>query len=72
MAHSLIRAVLVPRVLEMIAEKHGVSEDEAMKLFYNSATAESLCDDETGLYGQSALYIFSEFESEETNRSRSE
>jgi hypothetical protein len=56
----------------MIAEKHGVSEDEAMKLFYNSATAESLCDDETGLYGQSALYIFSEFESEETNRSRSE
>jgi hypothetical protein len=33
-------------------------------MFYTSATAASLADDETGLYGQSALYIFSLFVAE--------
>ena len=29
-----------------------------MDRFYDSATGASFSDDETGLYGQSALYIF--------------
>jgi hypothetical protein len=33
-------------------------------MFYRSATGASLADDETGLYGQSALYIFSLFNQE--------
>jgi hypothetical protein len=33
-------------------------------MFYKSSTAKSLDDDETGLYGQSTLYIFSLFEDE--------
>jgi predicted nucleotidyltransferase len=33
-------------------------------MFYTSATAASLDDDETGLYGQSPLYIFSIFNDE--------
>ena len=34
---------------------------EALDLFYTSATGASFADDETGLYGQSALYIFGLF-----------
>ena len=34
---------------------------DALDLFYTSATGASFADDQTGLYGQSALYIFSLF-----------
>ena len=34
---------------------------EALDKFYTSATGESLADDETGLYGQSVLFIFGLF-----------
>ncbi|MDR1997931.1 MAG: hypothetical protein LBQ83_06380 [Candidatus Margulisbacteria bacterium] len=61
MAHGLIKATLVPQIAELIAEKYSVSAEQALDLFYHSATAENLADDETGLYGQSALYIFSLF-----------
>ena len=36
-------------------------EMDALDLFYTSATGASFADDETGLYGQSALYIFGLF-----------
>jgi len=64
MGHELVRATLVPVIVKCIADKHGVSEDTALNMFYKSSIAESYCDDETGLYGQSALYIFSLFEEE--------
>jgi len=38
--------------------KYHLTEEEALKNFYESATGASLADDETGLYGQSILYIF--------------
>lgn len=38
-----------------------MSENEALRAFYHSATAEALADDETGLYGQSPLYLFGLF-----------
>ena len=38
--------------------------EEAMDVFYTSAVGASLADDETGLYGQSALYIYGLFISE--------
>ncbi|MDR3334985.1 MAG: hypothetical protein LBT13_08910 [Treponema sp.] len=55
MAHSLIKATIIPDIIRLIAEKYDVSEREALDMFY---TAASLDDDETGLYGQSPLYIF--------------
>ncbi|AEF83169.1 hypothetical protein [Leadbettera azotonutricia] len=64
MAHSLIKAAIIPEIVKLIAEKHAVSEQKALDMFYTSATAASLSDDETGLYGQSALYIFSLFKEE--------
>jgi hypothetical protein len=45
-------------------EKCGTGEDKALDMFYTSATAASLADNETGLYGQSALYLFSLFNEE--------
>jgi hypothetical protein len=46
-------------------ENRKVSQDMALDMFYGSKIAESFADDETGLYGQSALYIFSLFEEEQ-------
>jgi hypothetical protein len=64
MAHGLVKATIIPEIIRLIQEKYGASEDKALDMFYTSATAASLADDETGLYGQSALYIFSLFNKE--------
>ena len=61
MGHCLIRATLMPEIIRLITEKYNVSDNKALEMFYQSATAASLYDSETGLYGQSALCIFSEF-----------
>lgn len=58
MEHYLIRTTIIPEIVKMIAEKYHISEDLALKNFYESSTGASLSDDETGLYGQSPLYIF--------------
>ena len=59
--HHLIRATLVPEIARLIAEHFGISEDEALDRFYKSATAQNLADEENGLYGQSALFIFGQY-----------
>ncbi|MDR0520089.1 MAG: hypothetical protein LBG82_08610 [Clostridiales Family XIII bacterium] len=64
MGHRLIKATLIPEVVRMIAERHGIADKEALARYYRSATAASLDDDDTGLYGQSALFIYSLFEQE--------
>jgi hypothetical protein len=64
MAHGLIKAVIIPEVIRLITEKYSVNEEKSLDMFYCSATAASLDDDETGLYGQSPLYIFSIFNNE--------
>ena len=61
MGNCLIRATIIPEIIRLISTEYGVSEDNALDMFYKSATMASLYDDETGLYGQSALYVFSEF-----------
>jgi hypothetical protein len=70
MAHSLIKATIIPDIIRLIAEKYDVSEREALDMFYTAATAASLDDDETGLYGQSPLYIFSLFVEEMDEKER--
>ncbi len=58
MAHATIRATLIPEIVKLISQKYNISGREALDRFYISATGENFSDDETGLFGQSALYIF--------------
>ena len=59
MGHELIKATLIPDVIKMIQDEYRISEDAAFDRFFRSITYINYDDDETGLYGQSALYIFS-------------
>ena len=61
MAHTLVKAVIASHVIELIAEKYKLSIEGATDLFYMSDTIKLLSDDETGLYGESFLYVFSLF-----------
>ena len=65
MEHYLIRATIIPVVVEMIQEHYQLTEQEALDTFYRSATGASLADDRTGLYGQSPLYIFGLYKEEQ-------
>lgn len=58
MDHATTRATIVPEIVKLISEKYHITEMEALDKFYTSATGASFADDETGLYGQSALYVF--------------
>ncbi len=62
--HGTIRASTLKDIIRLICEQYSVSEDEALKRFYESHIGECFSDDETGLYGQSALYIFSLYKEE--------
>ena len=61
MGHATIRAVTIQTVIKLIADKFSVDEDTALKMFYKSNIGAAYADDETGLYGQSANYIFNLF-----------
>lgn len=64
MSHATIRATLIPEIARLIADKYNISEKEALDRFYTSKTGANFSDDETGLYGQSVLYIFGLFTEE--------
>ncbi|MCM1102811.1 MAG: hypothetical protein NC409_01795 [Clostridium sp.] len=61
MKHGTVRAVILPDIIRMICDRFQWTEEEALDRFYLSATGANFSDDETGLYGQSALYIFGLF-----------
>ena len=61
MAHSTIRATTLKTVIPLIMERFNCEENTALKLFYESHIGECFSDDNTGLYGQSAIYVFSLF-----------
>ena len=67
MDHATTRATILPEIIRLISEEYKISEFEALDKFYTSATGASFADDETGLYGQSALYIFGLFSEEFPN-----
>lgn len=64
MSHYLIRATIVPEIVQMIMKNFQVNETEALDIVYTSKTGELLSKDESGLYGQSPLYIYSLIEEE--------
>ncbi len=61
MGHALVKGLTIPKVVQMIAEEKNIDELTALELFYTSPIGSAYSDDETGLYAQSALYIYSLF-----------
>jgi len=61
MAHGTIRASTLKTIIPLVMERFNCTENEALKFFYESHIGTCYCDDSTGLYGQSALYVFSLF-----------
>ena len=65
----LSKTILITQTIELIAKKYKLSIEEARNNFYSSKVIEMLDDDETGLYGESALYLLSLYEKELKKRS---
>ena len=63
MNHVLAKTIIITKVIELIADKYHLSLKEARDLLYQSDVVKLIEDDETGLYGESPLYVFSIFES---------
>jgi len=61
MPHGTIRAATLKTIIPLIMERFGCEENNALKMFYESHTGACYADNSTGLYGQSAVYIFSLF-----------
>jgi len=59
MPHGTIRATTLKTIIPLIMEHFNCEENEAFKLFYESHIGKCYADDSTGLYGQSAVYVFS-------------
>ena len=64
MQHKLSKTLLIVKVTELIAAKYNISISEARDRLYKSNIIDLIDDDETGLYGESPLYVFSLFEQE--------
>ena len=69
MKHQLSKTLLITKVSELIAKQYQISIEEARDRLYDSDLISLIDDDETGLYGESPLYLFSLFE-KETKKNR--
>ena len=58
MEHLLAKILLITNVTELIAKKYSISLAEARDKLYSSDIIGFIDDDETGLYGESPLYLF--------------
>ena len=63
MGHILANTILISQTIELIAKEYKISIEEARDRFFNSQIIELLEDEETGLYGESALYLLSLYKS---------
>jgi hypothetical protein len=70
--HVLSKTILISQTIELIAKKYKLSIEEARNRFYQSDVIEMLDDDETGLYGESALYLLSLYENYELKNKKNE
>ena len=64
MGHTLAKSILITGVIELIAKDERISLDEARDKLYSSRIIDLIDDDETGLYGESPLFVFSLFKQE--------
>ena len=60
--HDIFKTIIAYKTIELIAENYKLGIQDARDKFYNSGVVDLLDDEETGLYGQSALYLFSLYE----------
>ena len=68
MEHVLSKTLLIGDVIELIASNYRLTLSEAREKLYKSDIIDLIDDDETGLYGESALYVFSIFENKCKNK----
>lgn len=61
---EFLRERKLSQLAALLIEERGLSFDEAFRELYNSETFEKLSDPRSGLYIQSARYIYSYLESE--------
>ena len=61
MSHATVRATNIPEIVKLICKNMQMSESEALDALYSSSTGKSYANDETGLYGQSVLYVYGLF-----------
>ncbi len=62
--HHLVKTILIPQIAKLLMKNKNVTENEALRVIYNSPVAELLEDDSMGLYGQSALHLYSLIENQ--------
>ena len=60
--HVSAKIILISQTIELIANKYKLTIEETRNRFYASSVIEMLDDDETGLYGSSALHLLSLYE----------
>lgn len=66
--HVLSKTILISQTIELIAKKYKLSIEASRNRFYQSDVIEMLDDDETGLYGESALYLLSLYDNYLNNK----
>ena len=66
--HHLIRAKIIPVVVQLIAVRFGISEEEALARFYKSATAPNLADEEMGYMDSRRSFFFGQCLEEQEER----
>lgn len=66
MSQHLYNSTVIPEIIELISKHYNIDEKTAMDNFYKSKTLKALNDKDTGLYGQSSLYIFSVYQNEQS------
>lgn len=59
MEHTISKINLICKLIELIASEDKISLCEARNKFFSSVMIDLIDDDETGLYGESALYNYS-------------
>ena len=57
MEHLLAKTILITKVTEIIASERKLTLKTARDKLYNSNLIDLIEDDETGLYGESPLYV---------------
>jgi len=68
MEHILAKTLLIDKVVELIASQYSLSLKDARDELYNSNVIKLIDDEETGLYGESPLYVLSLFEQEKNQK----
>lgn len=57
----------IQEIIAFLVEDRNIEHDEALDIFYKSTTFEKLADKQTGLYRESAAYVYELFKSELQN-----